>query len=641
MKWLRNKIKKYYYKDIDGTGLALFRISFCIVMILELAHSIYFRDLIFNAPVVIITLDIWLLVLIFLLLGAFTKIVSILNYVLCIVVITQQIHGYHMSYAYFGVSFLFLFLPISRNLSIDRLLLKLKYSSTKHIYNPSRKVSSLAYFLPLLLGPAILYFESALNWKVLSPVWMKGLGMWLPGSIPYLVYQDLSGILNQKYLNLLCGYLTLVFELAFIFLMWFKKFRYILSVIGLGLHLGILIFFPIPLFALGMSCYYFLLLPAGIWKKICSFFRGRKKRIALKFYYDDECPLCIRTKVIIEHFDIFKKIKFLSIQHYSKTEKALKNISQDELLKNIYSIDKSGKIYNGVDTYIQVLYFLGYTIPIGILLSIPGFYHITRFVYKKIALARYTQRCTEQSCSLVVNTLPVNSEDQKIFMNYTIADFKIDCIKWTLVIIFFFQFCISLNYGLLNKIANKAGLSQNFFLKKIGNMVKTPGKLFLGLGTHAVYMDYAYYNYEIKVSYISNENKKIIVPIIKDNGLAGIYMIGPNYVTFLFYCQNKNSISDGNVLVSVFDEHIFSKELNPWITFWAKRNKIKPNVGKSLLELREFNIPDHWEENALRNAMAQPWKEIGEFTWDGENNIKIYFNREGKNKLGKAVFHNL
>lgn len=639
MNWLTSKIRKFYHKEIDGIGLALFRISFCLMLILEIIHTIYFKGIIYGTDSIGIALNLWLGVVFLIMIGAFTRIMTIANYLLCITLITQQINHYHMDYAYFGVSFLFLFLPISRSVSIDNLLLKLKYSNTRRIFNPSTKVSSLAYFLPLLIGFSLIYLDSALNWKVISPIWMKGLGMWLPGSTPYLVHADLSIILNQKYLNLFCGYLTIVFEIGFIFLMWFKKLRYVLTIIGLGLHIGIFIFFPIPVFAIGMSCFYFLLVPLSFWKKFS--FSNPNKEFALKFYYDNECPLCLRTRIIIEHFDIFNNVKFLSVQGNAQNEKAFSNIPSEELLINIYSVNKSGKVYMGVNTYIQVLFALRYTYLIGLIIHIPGIYHLGKFLYGKIALSRYTERCTEESCAVPNVLLPVNYDNQKIFMKYTFADFKIDFIKYGLIGLLFIQFCISWDKGLMSKISDGIGINKNFILRKFGSNAAKPAKIFFGLGYHAVYMDYAYYGYEVKITYIGKNNEMRTLPIIKDDGLAGEYLYGPNYVAFLFYCVNKNALINGNDLVSTFDEDTFNKGLTRWINFWAKKQKIKPLEGTFSVLLKEFKIPQQWEKNALKNAIKQPWKEIGTFTWNAKDNIRINYNKSGKEKLGEKIVNDL
>ena len=97
---------------------------------------------------------------------------------------------------------------------------------------------------------------------------MNGLGMWKPASMPQSVFINISPLLNLKYFMLTLGYLTFLFETIFIFTFWRKSWRVFLLTIGICLHIGILICFPIPFFALGVSTIYLLMVPVKIWKVI-------------------------------------------------------------------------------------------------------------------------------------------------------------------------------------------------------------------------------------------------------------------------------------------------------------------------------------------------------------------------------------
>src|SRR3546814_2268940 len=69
----------------------------------------------------------------------------------------------------------------------------------------------------------------------------------------------------------------------------------------------------------------------------------------------------------------------------------------------------------------------------------------------------------------------------------------------------------------------------NRYVQFIQDGAKYVGRI-MGLGTHAVYMEYAYYDYEVKISYVDENNNITTIPIIGDDGLAKKYMYGPNYV---------------------------------------------------------------------------------------------------------------
>lgn len=426
---ISNLFKLIYDNQIDGTGLAVFRIVFCIVQLLEILHLYYFRHPVYDvAPYVVpyevnlaIPLALWAGITVLLIFGLFTRTAAIINYIFTLVFIaTCRVYPYHMFYVYQCVGILFMFLPISRVLSLDRLLLKLKYSNTRYTYQPPTTVSQLSYYILVVVGIAFVYLDSTLH-KLVSPLWMQGLGMWPPASLPFAAQFDASLILNNQILMKFFGYLSLVFEFVFLFLFPFKKFRRALIIIGVGLHVGILIVFPIPLFAIGFGALYILMIPVGCWKRWFTAKPGNEK---ITFYYDAECPLCARARITVEHFDIKKRIKVLSVQANAMQEPALKGISVDTLLDDIHSVDNKGNVYNGVDTYIQVFNAINYLKPISWFIRIPGIYHICTAIYKTVARNRTTERCTEDNCGYIPPNPPQNDDDIKLFQNLTLHDLK-------------------------------------------------------------------------------------------------------------------------------------------------------------------------------------------------------------------------
>jgi hypothetical protein len=99
-------------------------------------------------------------------------------------------------------------------------------------------------------------------------MWLSGLGFWLPSSLPQNARTNLSWVLNQEYLVQVFGYGILVFELLFLFLIWIRPLRWVLITMGILLHLGIAIAYPIPHFALLMLALYIPLLPDEVWHKL-------------------------------------------------------------------------------------------------------------------------------------------------------------------------------------------------------------------------------------------------------------------------------------------------------------------------------------------------------------------------------------
>jgi len=605
---------RLYDKKISGLGLSMFRIAYSLVLLAEIIQFYYFRHLIFDKvpyldPAEInfgIPIAIWGISVIFILIGLFTRTATIINYLLSLILIGSiNTYEYHMFYAYMGINFLLLFLPVSRNLSLDRLIVKYRYSNTKFAYNPPTDVSVLSYYVPILVGIAFVYFDSVL-FKYTSTFWRNGLGFWLPTSVPVNVYIPLQTLLNIKFLVLALGFLTLIFETVFLFTFFKKKWRIPLLIIGLGLHLGILVAYPIPWFALGMCSIYLLMVPVRWWK---SLFREKETaKPVITFYYDGECPLCNRTKIAIQHFDIGKKIEFRTVQYYSEQEPLLKSIPFNALLDDIHSV-KKGKVYKGLDTYIEVLDSIGYTKPLSWLLRLPGVYHLGKTVYGYVAKNRDTERCTEENCGYVPPSVPAKDEELKLLQNFTLKDLKINLILAGLVILIMSQVMVSYTSPLSVAIRSVIGLQEScvndkleYISRKVGNISQD----YMGITHHGVFMDYHFseYNHNIAVTYNNKNGKEIWLPITGEDSLPGNYLLGPIWAKWGFRVNN-NKIIHAEVENGIRD----------FTAFWAQKNGVDLNNARFIIKLQKIETPQGWEKDFLKRQMDKPWQDIGVAIW--------------------------
>jgi len=266
--FLYRLIARGYNKNIEATGLGLFRIAYATVVLLEVLQIIYFRTIIFQ-PLTLYTtpaLFIWTGAVVGIILGFFTRTCSVANYAFTVIFIGTFVdYEYHFDFTMIGTNFLLMFLPISRVLSLDNLLRRDHRTEHQTDFNRTQQVSSLAYTIPVFVGVGLVYFDSVFA-KSMSDSWIQGLGVWIPASLPHLTWNDFTPILDHYWLILVVGYSTILFEGLFIFAFWFRKLRVPFLIAGLGLHLGILFTFPIPLFALGYMAFYILLVPVSWWR---------------------------------------------------------------------------------------------------------------------------------------------------------------------------------------------------------------------------------------------------------------------------------------------------------------------------------------------------------------------------------------
>jgi len=224
-------LNKLYDKKIDGAGLAVFRVLYSIVLLCEISYMFYFRHLIFDEIPFIdkaeinfgVPIGLWAITAVFLLFGLFTRFTTILNYILGLILIGSiRSFEYHVYYAITSINFMFLFMPISKEWSLDKLVLKLRYTTARKTYEPPIKVSQLYYFVLLFFGIAFVYFDS-IFFKLTSNNWLSGLGMWIPANLPMISHFEIPFLDNSKFITQSLGYITLVFELIFIFFFWKKK----------------------------------------------------------------------------------------------------------------------------------------------------------------------------------------------------------------------------------------------------------------------------------------------------------------------------------------------------------------------------------------------------------------------------------
>jgi predicted DCC family thiol-disulfide oxidoreductase YuxK len=613
MKKINLFLRKSFDKKIDGTGLAVFRIAYCLVLLCEIAQLFYFKNLIFDVVPFIERAEInfgipilfWFVSVVFILFGAFTRFFTILNYILGMILI-GSIHSfeYHVFYAYMGINFLLIFFPVSQCLSLDRLFKKLKYSNTTFTYTPPKTVSQLYYFIPPFVGIGLVYIDSVF-YKLSSDLWLGGLGSWLPSSLPMITHLNNSWILNQEWLIRSTGWITILFETLFLFVFFKKKYRVWVLILGMFLHLGILIQFPIPWFALTACVIYLLIVPVSWWKKLFSSFKDSS---TLTFYYDSECPLCIRTKIVITHLDCFNKIGFKTVQFDAEQNQYLKNIEKTLLLDDIYSVDAKGKVYSGVDTYIQVLKKIFYLFPFAILLKLPGIYHLAKKTYAFIAKNRTTERCTEENCGYNPSVIP-DENKIKLLNNVTVLDLKYAIIKFIIKSLFVIQLLIIYISPVMTEIKQGVGFKDTKIDKYISRFSFDFQKLtmkIVGSTSHPVFMDdhFNKYNHIVAIVYIDKNNKEYWLPIIDKNGQPDYYIYGPNWVNWTFRVNSTkiNSIK-------------LNSGIKRYTAFWAKKNNTDLSEARFEVKVKKIDIPKGWEKDFLNKQIAKPWIDGGYVEW--------------------------
>lgn len=623
MKFVRgyfNIISGFLTKEIDATGLALFRIAYSLVLIGEISQIIYFRHLIYDKVPFIDPLEInvlpgliiWMISVIFILFGFYTRKAALVNYVLSLVFIgTIKTYEYHVFYAYMGVNFLFLFLDISRVHAIDRLRVKLKYSSARYSYDPPNTTSAWHYFFPIAVSLGFVYFDS-IFFKLASYNWTHGLGMWLPASLSMATHVDATPFLNLKWMSIGLGFITVIFEFAFLFTFFMKRFRIPLLVVGLGLHLGITIIFPIPWFGLTALAVYLLMMPVSYWRRLFKVVQAKSTNLTV--YYDENCPLCNRTRISLQHFDYRNRIAWKKVSE-ATADSRMNSLGEEVLLNSMHAITAKGKIVSGIDSYLQMTKRIPLLFPVFLFLKTPGIYHLAGKVYTLVAANRTKTRCTDESCGYSPPEVPKNDLQVKILQNLTLHQLKTFGWGMLLLVFIFFQINITFHSKLIQEGLNRTGIQENkIYQNVVGYSKKIWGgsKILFGITRHAVFMDEHFedYNHILAVEAAFQDGSTQWLPIINKDGTAGWYDYSFLWVKWTF------RVMDNHV-----DQALLEKGIRDFSTFWTIKNGYELDEVVFNIYVKRVEYPKEWERDFMKRQKMKPWKLVGEGYWHGSDFI--------------------
>jgi predicted DCC family thiol-disulfide oxidoreductase YuxK len=616
-------VEKGLKKQVPATGLGAFRIAFGLVALQEIMFLFYFRHLIFDpvpfidraSPILHFFLLVWMFVAACLSAGYHTRKAALANYLFWVVFVVftpmwQDFDG-GFDQLMTGTSFLLIFLPSERALSLDNLRLKLRYSTPARRYEPPREVTVLAYILPVAIDLGLLYFDSGLH-KLSAEFWRNGMGSWLPPTMPYYMSPiDMSPLLNIKPLEMAIGYSIIAFQLLFLPLFWLRPFRAPLLLAGTTFHTGIILSLNVYPFGFAMLVQYILMVPFAWWRKLRS---GLKlKQPALTVFYDQECPLCNRTVIFVEHFDIFGAIAFKGLQTHARQYEQLDSIPEKTLLTDLYALDKQGRLFAGLDTYIRILTKMVYTAPFGFLLRLPGMYHWAARVYRNIADNRERLVCGE-ACAVAPVPIPEFEDEHpfaKLYVRHAATDRqRAQRIAKFLVFVLVLQFNSTLHYGILFRWAGARPADPALaMLDHLSDSVINFSHAFLGISPHALYMHdhFAGYNHILALAYRDKSGREEWLPFINEEGR----LLTPNW-------GRVQSMWANVAVTSHMSRDRLEKFMKKVTAYFGTELGLDLSDAEFVIKMKEVLVPMDWEYDLRHKNMAQPWQDIGTVVWRPE-----------------------
>ena len=598
MKWIKRVahfLGRAYDKQIDATGLAVFRIVYSCVLIAEILELWKYEHLIYDEVPFLVTnqtfnlhggFTLWIVVLLFIVFGLYTRIAAIINYIFAVVYLSG-LHAfeYHVDYIYAATNFLMIFMPVSRSLSLDNLRLRWNHLKRNQLYQPSGKASQLSYYIIPFVGIAFIYWNSALH-KFTSPQWLSGLGVWLPSSLPPVTIMNDQGFLNQEILVKALGYFVVLFELVFIYTFWFRRYRLAYFIIGVIFHIGIFMEYPIPLFSLTVLASYIPLFPVAYWKKLRASLQAKRSVATVR--YDAGNKNATKMFHLLKSFDFFRKLEFqqqtntsgeegTSLIYQSGNEKELRGhaalmeaMRKTRCLYLLYLLSKIPMFQKRLaiqfnpwlNTSKQVE--LSPVYEIEILETLKGEWPIA----KRLAIGGI----------FVLMLLEINADTQTNMVRIS-----------------------------MRQVIPKEHTFWKYFDGYQGAFTAFTSK-YLGIRHHRVFMDFHFkdYNHITTITYETPEGETKWLPVMTEDGLPGPMSRGRLWIFWTFRTMSPH-----------VKMHQFKKGVKRVTAFWAHENGVDLSNAKFNVLYKYF--PKHenmdWEEDYLTRQLEKPWQKIGEVVW--------------------------
>ncbi len=620
-KLLRSKINALYHKNAPATGVGLFRMLFGLVTLQEVLFLIFFNHLIFDPipfldvefPMISFFLWLWALVAFALVIGYRCQQASIANYLFWLVFVnfTPMQRDFDGGFDLFmiGANFFLIFMPLDKAFAIDNLRKKLATPFAHYSTYAKPQVTVLAYYLPVIICLGFLYFDSLIH-KMFAQHWRNGLGGWLPSSMPYYMSAlDMSWLLNNQMLQKLIGYTILVFQFSFLALFHYRQLRPLYFLVGIGLHLGITLSFNIYPFGMGMLIFYSLMMPFAWYRALGVFFKA--KQPTLRVFYDQQCPLCCRTVLSLNHFDVFAGVDFQGAQTNAKNYPALNQIDQAQLLTDLYALDNQGRVYAGVATYAQILVAMRYTAPIGWLLKFPGIYPLACKIYRNIADNRTRVSCDDSCVVSQRIDFPASLYD-KIFdsQDQRLSKGFINKISKIVLILIVLQLNSSIHYGLLYRFhINTRQSPVTSIMADMSNALLMFSNTFLGITPHALYLHDHFQGYDriLAITYLDVNGQEQWLPFVNQQGR----LLAPNW-------GRVHSMWANIAVTPNIDELRLKKFIMKVTAFWGIKENLRLDNTQFVIKMKKTRAPFEWESDLRKNNLSGEWLDIGSAKWHGK-----------------------
>jgi predicted DCC family thiol-disulfide oxidoreductase YuxK len=219
----------------------------------------------------------------------------------------------------------------------------------------------------------IMYFITGFH-KAMGEMWQEGVAIYYILRTRTFNWPGVSDLIIQnEWLTVLLTYLTVIFELAFPFLLFNTITRRLAILGGLVFHTAIALFMSLPTFQIFVLSVYALLIPdreyqaLGRWLQMWKFAVTDRIRSLIQIirrypilrmqrllvFYDGHCQLCIRSVEALQRLDFFSLLEFVSFRDPQVIVTHGLNAQQLERRMHTKTL-RTNDIQEGIDAVLQI-----------------------------------------------------------------------------------------------------------------------------------------------------------------------------------------------------------------------------------------------------------------------------------------------
>ncbi len=278
--------------------------------------------------------------------------------------------------------------PSGSALSVDRLWKRwrkarhsLATGETGFTLRPQPSVGANLALRLIQVHMCVIYFFAGIS-KLQGAAWWNGEAMWLAFS--NLEYQstDMTWLARHPWLINIMTHTTVLWEISFPALIFRPKWRPVVLLAGIAMHLGIGMFLGMWTFGLIMLVGCASFLPAGLIRGLVDGLLGATRPITLA--YDTGCPVCQHVVARWKTFDFADRLRLIDCDeitdHLSEEEP---HTQQPPPVREFHVITPGQPPLSGYAARKFLLWSLPPLWPLALLISLPGVAAISRELFER------------------------------------------------------------------------------------------------------------------------------------------------------------------------------------------------------------------------------------------------------------------